>query len=457
MRDGLPTELESVLTARQVSTAPSDLQHYGRDWTRQVAPAPSAVVFPESIADVQAIVRWANASGVSLVPSGGRTGLSGGAMAARGEVVVAMERMNRVLAFDPLDRTLRVEAGVVTEAVQATARGYALYYPVDFGSRGSSQIGGNVATNAGGIKVLRYGMTRDWVTGLKVVTGTGEVLDLNRGLAKNATGYDFRHLFIGSEGTLGFVVEATLQLTAPPPEQQVMVLALPDMSALMSVFASLRGSLSLSAFEFFDDRALEHVVGHGAKRPFAGAAACYVLAEFDSDQEGALAAFEAGVKAGWILDGVISQSHAQSADLWRLREGITESLSPFTPYKNDISVRVSRVPGFLEDARRLLAREYPSFEVVWFGHIGDGNLHISILKPKDLGQQAFSAECGRVTELLCQLLTVHGGSISAEHGIGLLKKPYLSQARSAAEISLMRAMKQVFDPAGILNPGKLFD
>jgi FAD/FMN-containing dehydrogenase len=457
MQKDLTSELQSVLTPRQVLSSEVDLQHYGRDWTRQFSPAPSAVVLPESIAEVQAIVRWANERRVPLVPSGGRTGLSGGAVAARGEVVVSMERMNRILGFDALDRTLRVEAGVVTEAVQNAARSHSLYYPVDFASRGSSQIGGNVATNAGGIKVLRYGMTRDWVTALKVVTGTGDLLDLNRGLAKNATGYDFRHLLIGSEGTLGFVVEATLQLTAPPAEQQVMVLALPGMSALMSVFASLRERLNLSAFEFFDDRALAHVVEHGARRPFEGAAACFVLAEFDANQEAAVNAFQAGVDAGWIHDGVISESHAQCRELWRLREGITESLSRFTPYKNDISVRVSMVPAFLDEARQLFAREYPSFEVVWFGHIGDGNLHISILKPENLGQEAFTAECGRVTELLCELLSAHGGSISAEHGIGLLKKPYLEQARSDHEISLMRAMKKVFDPAAILNPGKLFD
>jgi FAD/FMN-containing dehydrogenase len=457
VRNDLISELETVLTRRQVLSAEVDLQHYGRDWTRQVLPAPSAVVLPESIADVQAIVRWAKARGVSLVPSGGRTGLSGGAVAGRGEVVVAMERMNRILAFDGLDRTLTVEAGVVTEAVQAAARNHSLYYPVDFASRGSSQVGGNVATNAGGIKVLRYGLTREWVSGLKVVTGTGELLDLNRGLVKNATGYDLRHLLIGSEGTLGFVVEATLELTDPPPEQQVIVLALADLSAVMSVFASLRENLNLSAFEFFDHRALTHVVAHGAKCPFDGAAACYVLAEFDADENGALRAFQTGVEAGWIRDGVISQSRSQATDLWRLREGITESLSAFTPYKNDISVRVSKLPDFLDEAQQLLAREYPSYEVVWFGHIGDGNLHISILKPKDLGPQSFSTECDRVTGLLCKLLSAHGGSISAEHGIGLLKKPYLAQARSEHEITLMRALKRVFDPAGILNPGKLFD
>jgi FAD/FMN-containing dehydrogenase len=457
VNDSVADALIALLGACKVLSGRSDLEHYGRDWTRQSLPDPSAVVFPESIEDVQAIVRWARATGAKLVPSGGRTGLSGGAVATNGEVVVSMERMNRILDFNAVDRSLQVQAGVITQAAQDAAIAQGLYYPVDFASRGSSHIGGNIATNAGGIKVLRYGMTRDWVTGLKVVTGTGELLDLNRGLVKNATGYDLRHLFIGCEGTLGFVVEATLQLTAPPPEQQVMVLALADMSALMSVFASLRETLNLSAFEFFDDRALTHVLDHGARRPFDGAAACYVLAEFDTDQEGALEAFQTGVAAGWIQDGVISQSHAQSTELWRLREGITESLSRFTPYKNDISVRVSFVPAFLDEAQQLLAREYPSYEVVWFGHIGDGNLHISMLKPDALSQEAFSTECGRVTALLCELLSAYGGSISAEHGIGLLKKPYLAQARSEQEISLMRAMKRVFDPAGILNPGKLFD
>ncbi len=451
------SELVALLHPDRVLTSPEDLLHYGRDWTRQLAPSPGAIVLPESTAEVQAIVHWARERGVALVPSGGRTGLSGGAVAARGEVVVAMDRMNRILGFDPVDRSLTVQAGVVTEAVQNCAREHGLFYPVDFASRGSSQIGGNVATNAGGIRVLRYGLTRDWVTGLKVVTGEGEMLDLNRGLIKNATGCDFRHLFIGSEGILGFVVEATLQLADQPVEQQVMVLAVPELAGLMETFELLRSRLKLSAFEFFTDLALKHVLARGAKRPFESDAPFYVLAEFDADEESALAAFESGMSAGCIADGVISQSLGQAAELWRLRETITESLAPHVPYKNDISVRVAQVPAFLARMQSLFAREYPGWEVVWFGHLGDGNLHISVLKPETMPATDFIAECARVTILLCDVLAAHGGSISAEHGVGLFKKPYLQHVRSAEEISLMRKVKRVFDPSNILNPGKVFD
>lgn len=450
-------QLSRLLPPGQVLCDASDLEHYGRDWTRQVAPAPSAVALPDTVAQVQALVAWARASRVPLVPSGGRTGLSGGAVAAYGEVVVAMDRMNRVLGFDPADRRLRVQAGVVTEAVQREAEARGLVYPVDFASRGSSQIGGNIATNAGGIKVLRHGLTRQWVSGLKVVTGTGDVLELNQGLVKNATGYDLRHLFIGSEGTLGFIVEADLVLAPAPPEQQVMVLAVPRLEALMPLFERLRSGLVLSAFEFFTDQALAHVLDHGGKRPFEAHAPFYVLAEFDADDEAALACFEAAADAGEAVDGVVSQSRAQAADLWRLREGITESLAPRAPYKNDVSVRIGAVPAFLERMQALFEREYPHFEVVWFGHLGDGNLHISILRPRDMEAEQFVQECARVTRLLCEVLHEMGGSISAEHGLGLLKKPFLRYVRSEEEIALMRGLKRVFDPDGILNPGKVVD
>jgi FAD/FMN-containing dehydrogenase len=454
-------ELKSLLADARVLADAGDLVHYGRDWTRQWTPAPLAVALPQDIGEVQALVRWAAAHGVAIVPSGGRTGLSGGAVAANGELVLSLERMNRVLDFNAVDRTLTVQAGAVTEAVQAAARDKGLYYPVDFASRGSSQVGGNVATNAGGIKVIRYGMTREWVAGLKVVTGNGELLDLNRGLVKNATGYDLRHLFIGSEGTLGIVVEATLRLTDPPRAPQVMLVAVPAMDALMQIFAAFRGRLALTAFEFFTDKAMGHVLAHGGKRPFDTAAPYYVLAEFeggdDAAQDAAPVAFEHCAEQGWLLDGVIAQSQAQAAELWHLREGITESLAAHTPYKNDVSVRVSRVAPFLAEMDALFANEYPQFEVVWFGHIGDGNLHISVLKPQALAMDAFVAECGRVTGHLCEVLQRHGGSISAEHGVGLLKKPYLEYVRPVAEIALMRRMKQVFDPHGIFNPGKLFD
>lgn len=452
--------LRRALPGLKLLTEASDLEHYGRDWTRRWTPAPLAIALPADAGEVQAVVRWANANAVAIVPSGGRTGLSGGAVAAAGELVVSLERMNRVVGFDPVDRTLTVQPGIALEAVHNAARAHGLIYPVDFGARGSAQIGGSIATNAGGIRVIRYGNTRSWIAGLDVVTGAGERLSLNRGLIKNATGYDLRHLFIGSEGTLGIVVEATLALTDAPPPSQVLLFAVPQMDALMQVFGACRSRLTLSAFEFFTDRALHHVVAHGAQRPFAEDSPYYVVTEFDAageaQQAEALAVFEHCLEQGWVTDGVIAQSEAQARSLWRLREGITESLAPHKPYKNDISVRIAAVPAFLRDMQALLSREYPDFDVIWFGHIGDGNLHINIVKPADYDDDAFIAECERVTERLCEVLARHGGSISAEHGIGLVKKPYLGSARSAEEIALMRGIRGVLDPNGIMNPGKLF-
>ncbi len=444
----------------RLKTDPADLEHYGRDWTRRWTPAPLAIAFPASVEEVQAIVRWANANAVAIVPSGGRTGLSGGAVAAHGELVVSLERMNRVLGFDAVDRTLTVEAGIPLQLAQEAARGHGLQYPVDFAARGSATIGGTIATNAGGIRVVRYGNTREWIAGLKLVTGTGELLDLGRALVKDSSGYDLRHLAIAAEGTLGIVVEATLRLSDPPPPTNVMLLALPSFEALMRVFAAFRARLQLQAFEFFTDVALKHVLAHGAQAPFAESHPFYVVTEFASDEASeaeALAAFEQCMGEGLVNDGVISASDGQAQQLWRLREGITESVARYVPYKNDVSVRIAAMPAFLGEAQALLAREYPQFEVVWFGHIGDGNLHINILKPDAMAQADFVADCERVTKLLAGALQRHGGSISAEHGIGLVKKPYLGCTRSDSEIAAMRGIKAVFDPAGIMNPGKLFD
>ena len=460
MSDARLADLSRRLPDLHLLTAAGDLEHYGRDWTRRWTPAPLAIALPRSLDEVQAIVRWANEQGMAIVPSGGRTGLSGGAVAARGELVLSLERMNRVLDFDAVDRTLTVQPGTILQTVHEAARAHGLIYPVDFAARGSCSIGGNIATNAGGIRVIRYGNTREWIAGLKVVAGNGELLELNRGLIKNSSGYDFRQLLVGSEGTLGIVVEATLKLTDPPPPSQVMLLALPDMDALMQVFALFRARLELQAFEFFTDHALHHVLAHGTQRAIDGDHPYYVVTEFDAAgepaQAAALAAFEHALEQGWVSDGVIAQSEAQAAALWRLREGITESLAPRHPYKNDVSVRVSAVPAFLHEMQALLAREYPRIGVVWFGHIGDGNLHINVLRPDDLTEAAFIAQCEHVTKLLAATLQRHGGSISAEHGIGLVKRDYLESTRSAAEIALMHGVRKVFDPNGILNPDKLF-
>jgi FAD/FMN-containing dehydrogenase len=368
--------------------------------------------------------------------------------------------MRQVLEFDPVDRTVRVQAGVVTATVQEFAARQGLYYPVSFASEGSSQIGGNIATNAGGIRVLRWGLTRDRVVGLTVVAGHGEAMDFNRGLIKNASGYDLRHLFTGSEGTLGLIVDATLQLEEIPPPSRVLLLGLADMDALMRVFADLRRSVALSAFEFFTDRALRHVMtGQGLAAPIDTDCSLYVIAEFDcpddSTEEAAMKCFERCAENGWLLDGVISQSEQQALDLWRYREGISESISHFPPYKNDLSVRVSRVPEFLQRMDAVISDICPDFEVVWYGHIGDGNLHMNILKPASLSLEKFERRCHEISERTYALTGEMGGSISAEHGIGLLKQPWLHQSRSAAEIAAMRGIKKVFDPAGIFNPGKL--
>ena len=444
-----------------LKTDPADLEHYGRDWTRRWTPAPLAIALPGSVDDVQAVLRWAAAAGVAVVPSGGRTGLSGGAVAACGELVLSLERMNRVLAFDAVDRLLTVQAGLPLQALQDEAARHGLLYPVDFAARGSCSIGGNIATNAGGIRVIRYGNTRDWIAGLKVVAASGDVLDLNRGLLKNSSGYDLRHLLIGSEGTLGVVVEATVRLTDPAPPSQVMLLAVPELDALMRVFDACRSRLRLAAFEFLNDPGARHAIAHGAQRPFAGDSPYYVVTEFDAggeaEQEQALAVFAHCLDNGWVSDGVISQSQAQAAALWRLREGITEALAPRKPYKNDIAVRVSAIPAFMQAMQGLFARDYPDFEVVWFGHIGDGNLHINVLPPAGMADDDFVARCEAVTLALSDVLAGFGGSISAEHGIGLVKKPYLSSTRGAAEIALMRAVRAAMDPTGLLNPGKLFD
>lgn len=459
------TESLKRLAARapglRLSTDPGDLEHYGRDWTRRWTPAPLAVALPSSVEEVQMVLRWANEEGVAVVPSGGRTGLSGGAVAAKGELVLSLERMNRVLAFDAIDRTLNVQAGIPLEAVHNAAREHGLAYPVDFAARGSCSIGGNIATNAGGIRVIRYGNTREWIAGLAVVTGKGDLLELNRGLIKNSSGYDLRQLMIGSEGTLGIVVEATLRLTDPPPPTNVMLLALPSFEVLMQVFAAFRERLALEAFEFFTDRALHHVLAHGAQKPFDEVHPFYVVTEFaigdERSEAAAMAAFEYCLEQGLVSDGVISQSDAQAAQLWRLREGITESLVRWRPYKNDVSVRISAMPAFLAETQALLGREYPQFDVVWFGHIGDGNLHINVLKPESMEDAEFVGHCEQVTRLLAQALERHGGSISAEHGIGLVKKPYLLGTRSEAEVEVMRGIRRVLDPNGVLNPGKLFD
>ena len=305
--------LKALVEPGKVLTDAASLEAYGKDWTRQYTPAPSAIVFPKTTEQVQAIVLWANEHRFALVPSGGRTGLSGAAVAMNGEVVVSFDYMNQILELNVTDRTVRCQPGVVTKQLQNFAEENGLYYPVDFASSGSSQIGGNIGTNAGGIKVIRYGMTRNWVSGLKVVTGKGDILELNKDLIKNATGYDLRQLFIGSEGTLGFVVEATMRLERAPKNLTAMVLGTTDFNAIMPVLHAFQSKLDLTAFEFFSDKALAKVMARGdVPSPFATECPFYALLEFEATTEEvanhALETFEHCVEQGWVLDGVMSQS-----------------------------------------------------------------------------------------------------------------------------------------------------
>lgn len=458
----LLAELGALVGDDWVKTEPADLSVYGKDWTSAIQPKPMAIVLPASSEEVQAIVKLANRFEFGLVPSGGRTGLSGGAVAANKEVVVAFDRMNRILDFDPADRQVVCEPGVITQQLQQFADENDLFYPVNFASSGSSQLGGNAATNAGGIKVIRYGLTRNWILGMKVVTGAGDLLDLNRGLTKNATGYDLRHLFIGSEGTLGFIVELTLGLCSKPHDPTVLVLGVEKMADSMQVLQAFQGKLDLTAFEFFSDKAMQHVITEkGLSKPFESNCEFYALIEFENnseqDLETAMELFEYCLEQGWISDGTISQSSGQASKLWRLREDISETISKFTPYKNDISVKVSKVPAFLEEVDALVSEAYPDFEIIWFGHIGDGNVHLNILKPETLSKQDFVEKCNEVSKWVFEVVQKYGGSISAEHGVGLLKKPYLHFSRSPAEIGYMKSIKRAFDPNNVMNPGKLFD
>lgn len=455
-------QLQRIVGEDRVKTDHDSLQHWGKDYTKHFDPNPTAIVFPTSTEQVQQIVQLANQHNIVITPSGGRTGLSAGAVASQGEIVISLDKMNQVLKFFPHDRLVRVQAGIITEQLQDYAEQQGLYYPVDFASAGSSQIGGNISTNAGGIKVIKYGMTRNWILGLTVVTGKGDILHLNKGMIKNATGYALQHLFIGGEGTLGIITEAEIKLERQPKDLQVMVLGVPSFDAVMPILHAFQNQIDLTAFEFFDENAIQKVLTHGlVSRPFETVCPYYVLLEFEAPFEpildNAMQLFEHCMENGWILDGVMSQSLEQVKNLWRLREDISESIAPFTPYKNDISVLITHVPAFIADIEKIVNANYPDFEICWFGHIGDGNLHLNILKPENLSKDEFFAKCQVVNQYVFDTVKKYNGSISAEHGVGMTKKPYLDYTRTPTEIEYMKALKAVFDPNNVINKGKLFD
>ncbi|MDP9149310.1 MAG: FAD-binding oxidoreductase, partial [Myxococcota bacterium] len=352
----------------------------------------------------------------------------------------------------------------VTQSVHEHCAQVGLTWPVDFASKGSSTIGGNIATNAGGVKVIRWGLTRQWVLGLEVVLANGEVLELNGALEKNNTGLDLRQLFIGSEGTLGLVTEATLKLTRLPRALDVLLFALDDLAGVVRLFREVRETAFVaSAYEMFTEACLGRVLSHRKlRRPMGVPAAStqhYVLIELERAPRDDLEAWVQSLfERGVVRDGVLAQNATEARDLWALRESISEALSATGfPHKNDISLPVQGLEAFCAELGSVFAARYPSWEICLFGHIGDGNLHVNVMKPEGMDKATFLARAKEADRELFDLVRKHGGSISAEHGVGLLKKAWLGWSRTPAEIATMRAVKLALDPRNLFNPGKIFD
>jgi FAD/FMN-containing dehydrogenase len=436
-----------------------ELAQFGRDWTKVYTPAPSVVAFPRTREEVQALLALCNELGVAVVPSGGRTGLAGGAVAANGEVVLSLDKMRHIGEVDLLGATVRVEAGAITAAVHEHCEKHGMTWPVDFASKGSSSIGGNIATNAGGVKVIRYGLTRQWVLGLEVVLADGTFLELNGALEKNNTGVDLRQLFIGSEGILGVVTAATLKLAPVPKKLDVMLFGVSDLAAVLALFRETRrGPFHISAFEFFTQGCLDRVRRHRTLRPpFDDATSHYVLLEVEHSDTEALEGWLTSVfERELVTAGTMAQHDREARQLWELREGISESLSATgLPHKNDIALPVGNLEPFCAELDALFAANYPGFEVLTFGHIGDGNLHVNVMKPDHLEKADFLAHAKKSDVHMFELVKKYKGSISAEHGVGLLKRDFLHYSRTPAELAVLRALKSTLDPKNTLNPGKI--
>ncbi|MGK5084829.1 FAD-binding oxidoreductase [Bdellovibrionota bacterium FG-1] len=458
-------EIQSRFPVDFLTRDPQALETYGRDWTKVYRPRPSAVVFPRTTDEVSRFAKLCTEHRVALVPSGGRTGLAGGAVAAHGEIVLSFVRMNHLGPVDCLAHTLRVQAGAVTEAVHKHCEPHGLTWPIDFASKGSSQVGGNISTNAGGVRVIHYGMTRNWVLGLQVVLMNGEVLELNGALEKNNTGIDLRQLFIGTEGTLGIITEATLKLIRLPEKLDVFFFAVQDMKAVFQLLLEARRApFTLMAFECLTHPCLEAVtVNLNLKSPFGEQYGAYVLMEVErpssADAQAVLDGWLSSLfEKGLVLDGTLAQSPREARELWMLREGVAESLARKAfLHKNDIALPISELEFFVAAMGDLFRDQYAGIDVYFFGHIGDGNLHVNALQPEGMSREAFVQHTKAADRDLFALVQKHRGSVSAEHGIGLLKKGALAYSRTPVELELFRAMKKIFDPLGLLNPGKILD
>ena len=425
----------------------------------------AAVVRPASTAETARVVEICAESGVPITPQGGNTGGVGGGV-PDGGVVLSTARMRRIRAVDPLNHTMTVEAGCVLATIQEAANKAGCLFPLSLAAEGSCQIGGNLSTNAGGVQVLRYGNARDLVLGLEVVLPDGRVWEGLRGLRKDNTGYDLKHLFIGAEGTLGIITAAVLKLYPAIHARDAALVSLPDTQAVLDVFIRVRDACgdALTAFEMISrmpfDFALKHV--ERMRDPFEAPHPFYALIELTSLRPGGAlretlqAVLAQAIEDGIAKNAVIATSEAQAKELWTIREDINEAQIPEGgSIKHDVSVPVSRVPEFLRRATEILEHAVPGGRVVAFGHVGDGNIHFNLSQPEGADTDAFMAETDRVVHGVHDLVAEMEGSFSAEHGIGLHKRDLLEYYKSEVEMDLMRTVKRTLDAKSIMNPGKV--
>jgi FAD/FMN-containing dehydrogenase len=438
------------------------------DWRGAYSGTAAAVVRPGSTEEVAAVVALCRSAGVAVVPQGGNTGLCGGAVpdSSGRQVVLSLTRMRRIRDLDAANQTVTAEAGVVLQTLQEAAAAAGRLFPLSLGAEGSCTIGGNLATNAGGTGVLRYGTMRDLTLGLEVVLPDGRVWNGLRGLRKDNTGYDLKQLFIGAEGTLGVITAAVLQLFPAVRSCATAWVALPEPQAavdLIGVVRELAGD-RLTAFELMSRQSVEFVLRHaaGARDPFPSVHPWYALVELsDTLPDAGLgevveAALEEALERGAAADAVVASGSTQIAALWALREGISEAQNAEGPsLKHDVTVPVSSIPAFVAATDRALQQALPGVRTVTYGHVGDGNLHYNLSKPMGADDEGFRARAAVLSRIVHDSTAAFDGSISAEHGLGQSKRDVLADYKSPLELELMRGIKQLFDPAGLMNPGKV--